>query len=37
VAPVVKRVSGLDVGLSITAALVSIGAVVSVLLLKRLE
>ena len=35
--PAAKRVSGLDVGLAIAAAVIGIGAVVSVFLLKSIE
>jgi len=35
--PAAKRVSGLDVGLAIAAAVIGIGAVVSVLLLKQIQ
>lgn len=36
-ATVVKRISGLDVGLAIAAAVVGLGAVVTVMLLKQLQ
>ena len=35
--PVVKKISGLDVGLAVAAAVVGLGAVVSVYLLKSLQ
>jgi hypothetical protein len=35
--PAAKRVSGLDVGLAIAAAVIGLGAVVSVLLLKQIQ
>jgi hypothetical protein len=35
--PAVKKVSGLDVGLAIAAAVVGLGAVVTVFLLKQLQ
>jgi hypothetical protein len=37
VAPAVKRLSGLDVGLAIAAGIAALGAVVSVLLLLQLK
>jgi len=35
--PAARKVSGLDVGLAIAAAVIGLGAVVSVLLLKQIQ